>query len=87
MGKAVACSPVLQASKDDPPMLMNHGDKDVTVPIAHSQKMAEALREKGVTAKVHMIKDAGHSFKGDDFDNSAEAMVDWFKQYLDAEKK
>ena len=87
LGKAVACSPVLQASKDDPPMLMIHGDKDVTVPIAHSQKMAEALREKGVTAKVHVIKGAGHSFKGNDFDNSAEAMVDWFKQYLVAEKK
>jgi acetyl esterase/lipase len=58
--KAARANPITYVSKDDPPFLIVHGDKDGTVPINQSQLLFEALKKAGVSVHFHMIKGAGH---------------------------
>jgi acetyl esterase/lipase len=55
-------SPVTYVSKDDPPFLILHGEKDALVPIAQSQELYDALKAAGVEATFTHVKNAGHSF-------------------------
>ncbi len=55
-------SPVLYASKDDPPILIMHGDKDKTVSYKHSEVMHAAMQKAGVPSKLVKVKDADHYF-------------------------
>jgi dipeptidyl aminopeptidase/acylaminoacyl peptidase len=80
--KAADCSPVLHASKDDPPTLMIHGDKDTLVPIEHSQRMLAELKAKGAASELLVLPGAEHGFRGDDQKRAMEAMVGWFEKYL-----
>ncbi len=59
----VQASPVTHASKDDPPVLMIHGDQDNTVPLDQSERMLAALEEAGVKSELIVVKGAGHGFK------------------------
>ncbi len=43
-----------------PPFLIMHGDKDTLVPIAHSQLLADALKNANVPVEFQTIKGAGH---------------------------
>ncbi len=45
--KALQASPVTHVSKDNPPFLIMHGDKDMMVPVAQSQLLADALNKAG----------------------------------------
>ncbi|MCI0341053.1 MAG: alpha/beta hydrolase fold domain-containing protein [Planctomycetales bacterium] len=58
-------SPVTHVSADDPPTLLVHGDRDDTVPIAHSEAMLAALRAAGVECRLLRVRGAGHGFKGE----------------------
>ncbi len=55
-------SPVTYATKDDPPALILHGTKDETVPVAQSEKLAEALKKAGVEHELVVVEGAPHSF-------------------------
>jgi acetyl esterase/lipase len=57
-------SPVTFASKDDPPVMQVHGDKDDIVPIEHARNMHERLRAAGVTSKLVTITGARHGVAG-----------------------
>jgi acetyl esterase/lipase len=64
-GEAVAelaqeASPILHVSKDDPPFLIMHGDRDNIVPLKQSERLATALRAEGVRVKMLVLKGAGH---------------------------
>lgn len=59
---AVEASPVTHATKDDPPFLICHGDKDTTVPIRQSELLETALKKAGVDVTFHVVKGAGHGF-------------------------
>ena len=56
--------PVSFISKDDPPILIMHGDMDESVPIALSRQFYEKLKQAGADVTFDTIKDAGH---GDGF--------------------
>jgi len=43
-------------------MLIFHGEKDSTVPLLQSQRLAAALKEKGATVELRVIAGAGHGF-------------------------
>ena len=60
--KAKAASPVTYITKDDPPILIMHGDKDDIVPVAQSQGFALALQKAGVPVKLHIVPGGGHGF-------------------------
>jgi acetyl esterase/lipase len=57
-------NPITFISRDDPPFLVAHGDKDNTVPISQSQLLVAALRKAGVAVTFEVVKGAGHGFNG-----------------------
>ncbi len=58
--KAAKASPITYVSKDDPPFLIVHGDRDALVPLGQSERLRDALKKVGVEAKLHVVKGAGH---------------------------
>lgn len=61
--KADAASPITYVSKDDPPFLIIHGDKDMTVPMQQSVVLEAALKKAGVDVTLIIMPGEGHGFK------------------------
>ena len=57
---AAQANPITFVSKDDPPFLIVHGDKDAVVPHSQSELLHEALRKAGVDSTLMIVPDAGH---------------------------
>ncbi|MCB1279068.1 alpha/beta hydrolase fold domain-containing protein [Prosthecobacter sp.] len=77
--KAARVNPITYVSKDDPPFLIVHGDKDPTVPINQSQLLFDALKQSEVSAHFHTIHGAGHGgpgFAGKDIDRMVSGFFD-----------
>jgi acetyl esterase/lipase len=76
--KAARANPITYVSKDDPPFLIVHGDKDGTVPINQSQLLFEALKQAGVSVHFHTIMGAGHGqgFGGPEIEPMVSAFFD-----------
>jgi acetyl esterase/lipase len=55
-------SPLTYVSKDDPPFLILHGDKDEMVVLKHSENLVDKLKNEGVPASLVVVKNAGHGF-------------------------
>lgn len=55
-------SPVTYVSKDDPPFLICHGDKDPIVPLDQSTELNDALKKVGVESTLIVVKGAGHGW-------------------------
>jgi len=55
-------NPITFISRDDPPFLVAHGDKDNTVPISQSELLVAALRKAGVAVTFEVVKGGGHGF-------------------------
>ena len=53
-------SPISFASKDDPPVMQVHGDKDVVVPLKHARNMNKRLKSVGVKTELVVIEGANH---------------------------
>jgi dipeptidyl aminopeptidase/acylaminoacyl peptidase len=60
--EARAASPVIYASRNSPPFLIYHGDKDWLVPPEQSEILDAALRKAGVQSKLVIVKGKGHAF-------------------------
>ena len=76
--KADDHSPIVHVSKDDPPTLLIHGDKDRLVPLANSERMHASLAAASVPCELLVLKGAGHGFRGADRARSQEATAKWF---------
>lgn len=57
-------SPVSFVSKDDPPMLIVHGDADMIVPFKHAQSLEAALKKAGVPVELYVVKGGTHGVAG-----------------------
>ncbi|MCE0496590.1 MAG: alpha/beta hydrolase [Methylacidiphilales bacterium] len=86
-----SASPLFYVKAGDPPMLIAHGDADVTVPIAQSIMFDAALTKAGVPHQFIVVKNGGHGFSplpGTTLDpNSGEikkALYDFLAKYLKA---
>ncbi len=82
-------SPIFYVSKDNPPLLLVHGEKDDGVPFEQSVRMADACRRFGVPVEFIAVKNAGHDFEriGDapispSIESIRQSTIDFFKQYL-----
>jgi acetyl esterase/lipase len=82
-------SPIFYVSKDDPPLLLVHGQQDDGVPFEQSSRMAEAYRGAGLKVEFIAVMNAGHDFehKGDapilpSVESVHQRTVDFFKHYL-----
>lgn len=81
--KEADVSPILHVSKDDAPVLMIHGDKDLLVPIEHSQKIMPVFEKVGVKSKLVTIEGAAHGFSSEqNVKTVLPAMVGWFEEKL-----
>ena len=49
-------SPITYVTRDDPPMLIVHGDADPLVPYQQSEEFEAALKKAGVKATLHIVK-------------------------------
>ena len=59
--KAKKANPIIYITKNDPPFLIIHGDKDKTVPLHQSELLEAALKKAGVPVTFYTVKDGGHS--------------------------
>ena len=57
---AQRANPITYVTKDDPPFLIVHGDKDQSVPHNQSQLLHDALKKAGVKVRFHTVKGTGH---------------------------
>jgi acetyl esterase/lipase len=58
--KAERANPIHYITKDDPPFLIMHGDKDPLVPLEQSQLLADALKKAGVPVTFYIVPGGGH---------------------------
>jgi acetyl esterase/lipase len=69
-------SPLTYISRDDPPFLIMHGDKDNLVPIHQSEILHAALRRVGLESTFLPVEGAGHGFSGDEHYKKVEEFFD-----------
>ncbi|RYG32131.1 alpha/beta hydrolase [bacterium] len=74
-----AFSPLLAYKAGMPPVFFIHGKKDPLVPIDHSTKAAERLKELGIAEKVILLPEMGHGFgfQTDDEKKAWDEFADW----------
>jgi acetyl esterase/lipase len=58
--KVQKANPIAYVTKDDPPFLIVHGDKDPLVPHNQSELLREALQKAGVAVTLHTVAGGGH---------------------------
>ena len=75
---AKLASPVFHVDKNDPPLLMIHGDYDPQVPINQSHELHGCYKELGLTARLEIIHGGAHG--GPQFHN--QARIDLIDQFL-----
>jgi acetyl esterase/lipase len=82
------CSPLLKVTDRSAPTLLIHGDKDLLVPISHSQNMLAAMEKAKAPCKLITIEGAGHGFSPkQNQETVSPAMFEWFEKYLAAKKE
>jgi dipeptidyl aminopeptidase/acylaminoacyl peptidase len=73
-------SPIHRAAQFGIPVLLMHGDKDVSVPVSQSREMVQRLRAAGKAFRYVELPDADHHFsRGSDrlqFLKEMEAFLD-----------
>jgi len=63
-GKVARANPITYVSKDDPPFLIVHGNKDPLVPWQQSKYLFDAMTKTGLKdVKFHLVEGAGHGFR------------------------
>lgn len=77
-------SPIEFVRSDSPPILLIHGDADLTVPLQQSEILEARCRELGVPTKLVVQPGGGHTFWSGILEDYAEVEA-WFDRYLGAE--
>jgi acetyl esterase/lipase len=73
--KARKASPITYVSKDSPPFLIMHGDRDRVVPFNQGEELYAALKKAGVDATFIPVKGAGHGFGGPEVTTSVRGFL------------
>jgi dipeptidyl aminopeptidase/acylaminoacyl peptidase len=75
------CSPITHVGKDDPPMLLLHGDQDEKVRIQQSKRFLQRMQDAGAVCKLIEIPGMGHGW--DPLaEGELEAVTGWFDRWL-----
>lgn len=77
-------NPINYVSTDDPPFLLQHGDKDCTVAYPQSEILRDALRSVNgaASAKYELLKGAGHSDPAFKTSANVKKVLDFFTATL-----
>lgn len=81
-GQYKAASPITYVSKDDPPVLTLHGDKDALVPIEQAKALDEKMKAVGASHTLMVFKGQGHGFGGEDAKRAADATWEFLDRHL-----
>jgi acetyl esterase/lipase len=74
--KAQRANPIAYVTRDDPPFLIMHGDRDETVPLNQSELLREALQRARVEVTFQVVSGAGHGFSGPEINAQVDAFFD-----------
>ena len=66
-----------------PPIMLVHGERDTTVPVARVKPLARQLEKLGGGNEVKFYRNQGHVFQGPDMDDSIRRTVAFFSRTLD----
>jgi acetyl esterase/lipase len=61
---AAKANPITFITPDDPPFLLQKGEKDCVVPVGQSRILLDALKTGGVKAELDILEGAGHGDMG-----------------------
>jgi len=75
-------SPLSFVSKDDPPVLIVHGDADVIVPFEHATVLQTALRKASVPVELFRVKNGRHNVAGAGVPATADRATAFMRQHL-----
>lgn len=78
----LAASPITYVSKDDPPVLTLHGDKDALVPPEQAKLLDERMKAVGATHELLMLPEQGHGFTGESAQKADDAAWEFFAKHL-----
>ncbi|MGE3804302.1 MAG: alpha/beta fold hydrolase, partial [Gemmataceae bacterium] len=75
-------SPINYVTKDDPPFLFFHGDKDRIVDVSQSKLMDEKLKATGCDSRVVILEGAAHGWTGKQLDDTINQTIEFFREKL-----
>jgi acetyl esterase/lipase len=61
VAKVARANPITYVTKEAPPFLIVHGERDLSVPLHQSELLHEALKKAGADVTFYIIAGAGHS--------------------------
>jgi acetyl esterase/lipase len=77
-------SPVTYVSKDAPPVLTLHGDKDDIVLVSQAKLLDEAMKRAGASHELMIFEGQGHGFTGEAAQQAEKAFWAFFDKHLKA---
>ena len=82
MEKAILASPITHVTKDTPPFLIMHGDKDNLVNFHQSEILEAALKKAGVEVTLVKLEGAGHGGAQFQTDEVKKQILEFFDKHL-----
>ncbi len=70
------------ATETMPPVLVLHGEKDPTVPVAEAHKLARLMERVQAPYEIKIYPDAGHEFTGTDSEDAAQRSIVFLSKHL-----
>lgn len=77
-----ALSPAEILTKEAPPILLVHGDNDKVLPLAQSNYMMDIAKKIGGNVSLQIIKNAGHSFDGQNIEPSMDEINQYSANFI-----
>jgi acetyl esterase/lipase len=74
--KVARANPITYISKETPPFLLVHGDRDPLVPAHQAELLSQALAKAGVAVQLHLVPGAGHGVGGREVNDRVDAFFD-----------
>ena len=84
--KVAAANPITYVSKNDPPMLIVHGEKDRAVPYNQSELLYAAMKKAGLDVALYKVVNADHGFRNATRDSAA-SLFEMAAQFLEKHLK
>ena len=84
--KVAAANPITYVSKNDPPMLIIHGEKDLSVPYNQSELLYAAMKKAGLDVALYKVVNADHGFRNATQDSAA-SLFEMSAQFLEKHLK
>ena len=84
--KVAAANPIAYVSKNDPPMLIMHGEKDQSVPYNQSELLYAAMQKAGLDVTLYKVVNADHGFR-DATQDDAQSLFEMSAQFLEKHLK